>query len=459
MTEHLTEREVELYQRRAIDPARRLSLSAHLNACEDCLRRVLDPEYSSLAFTALTEAFLPPVDEEPFHLSREELKKYLSGRTDEADRIVCESHLEICAECKEEALALSTAGLGPRESGALPLNEGATLKERFSSLWQWPMRLRPARVAVLIVCLGSLVLLGLIGYQALRVRPGVEVAQTEPEKKENPSPATAENGATATRPPEDTLALPPNAGDRQRESRPDDSATSDSDMPDSSSPALSLRDSGREIKLSRDGNLIGLDGLDAAAQRAVKTVLTDGSLPVPQSLNELSAPGINLMGQATGEPALKLASPLGRVISDDRPVLRWHRLSGETSYTVSLFDSDFNRVAVSAPQQATEWRVPVKLARGRIYSWEVTARKDGREITAPVAPVPRAQFKVVEAERLSELSSLKRRPTSHLALGVMYARAGLLVEAEQEFQKLLKDNPRSSLARKLLRTVQAWQKR
>src|SRR5215210_8948420 len=103
MSEHLTEQEIDLYRRRSTVPAERGRIHAHLNTCESCLRRALDPAYSNVALSALTEAFLPPVDEEPFHLSREELKNYLSGSIDEADRIVCASHLDICAECEREA--------------------------------------------------------------------------------------------------------------------------------------------------------------------------------------------------------------------------------------------------------------------------------------------------------------------------------------------------------------------
>jgi hypothetical protein len=42
-----------------------------------------------------------------------------------------------------------------------------------------------------------------------------------------------------------------------------------------------------------------------------------------------------------------------------------------------------------------------------------------------------------------------------LALGVLYVRAGLLAAAEQELRLLLKANPGSRLARKLLRSVQS----
>jgi hypothetical protein len=44
---------------------------------------------------------------------------------------------------------------------------------------------------------------------------------------------------------------------------------------------------------------------------------------------------------------------------------------------------------------------------------------------------------------------------SHLTLGGLYAQAGLLDDAERELQLLLRANPQSALAQKLLRGVRA----
>ncbi len=58
-----------------------------------------------------------------------------------------------------------------------------------------------------------------------------------------------------------------------------------------------------------------------------------------------------------------------------------------------------------------------------------------------------------------ELKSLKRAfPNYHLGLGVLYARAGLLDEAEREFQAELNNNPRSTVARRLLSGVRSMKK-
>jgi hypothetical protein len=90
----------------------------------------------------------------------------------------------------------------------------------------------------------------------------------------------------------------------------------------------------------------------------------------------------------------------------------------------------------------------------------VVAVRNGREVRSPVAPSPKAQFKILEAEKLLELTRLKQHtPISHLALGITYARFGLLAEAEEQLQILARENPNSPVPTRLLRTVQEWRKR
>src|ERR1700738_1874199 len=147
MTEHLTERTIELYRRREADPGDRQRIAAHLSVCEACLTRVLDPADSTLAFNSLNEAFLPAVGEQPFHLSHAELKSYSAGVAPPADQIICESHIETCDSCREVLHQLS-AGYA-----------SDTAKPRRRSLKLWPVwgSFKPARVAVALALFGLLV--------------------------------------------------------------------------------------------------------------------------------------------------------------------------------------------------------------------------------------------------------------------------------------------------------------
>jgi hypothetical protein len=419
MTEHLTDQLVELYQRRQVEPAERQKSDAHLAVCKDCLNRVLDPEHAVLVLQSLSEAFLPSANEGPFHLSHEELKRYRAGAASNADQVICESHLEVCEQCNEELLQLSAVVHQPRATSA----KVSTLTAQHGRPGRGWMSSTPARVAAAIAFVGLIVLAFLLWRQ-----PSVrESARNQPLPVSTPSltPAPASLPTPSSEIQPAAIAL--------------------------------LKDNGKEIRLDHEGNLTGLEGLDEASQQMAKAALSGERLTKPKVLEGLTSPRIQLLGESRGEKTFRLLSPLGKVIIEDRPTLKWQPLAGAKGYVVSVFDGHFNRIAQSPPLTKTEWTLGVPLSRGGNFFWEVTATKEGKEVSAPAAPAPRAQFKVLDAENLSVLAKAKgQQPVSHLALGLMYARLGLLKDAEREFHQLVKDNPNSAEANKLLRTVQQW---
>jgi hypothetical protein len=158
-------------------------------------------------------------------------------------------------------------------------------------------------------------------------------------------------------------------------------------------------------------------------------------------------------GQGVSFPVL---SPVGTAVITDRPTFRWRPLSGASSYVVSVYDRNFRKVAASAPQAGTEWTVARPLTRGQVYSWHVSASREGQELTSPEQPAPEAKFVVLDAARAEELARARRvYKGSHLTMGTLYARAGLLDEAERELQSALSENPGSKVALRLLLSVQA----
>src|SRR5262249_16558203 len=121
-----------------------------------------------------------------------------------------------------------------------------------------------------------------------------------------------------------------------------------------------------------------------------------------------------------------------------------------------IYDADFNEVAVSPQLSNTVWIVTRSLERGRTYSWQVTARAGDKEVSSPVKPAPEARFMTLDRAKANELANAKSAAAgSHLTLGVLYAQAGLLDDAERELQALLRANPKSTLAQRLLRSVRA----
>src|ERR1700687_5041263 len=109
MTEHLTEQEVSLFRNRTIGSTERQRIDSHVAKCELCLQRVLPSEDLPLAYSELTESLLPDVRDEPFHLSKKELRLYAGGAADQTDSIIFESHLDICDQCSTALQLLSAS--------------------------------------------------------------------------------------------------------------------------------------------------------------------------------------------------------------------------------------------------------------------------------------------------------------------------------------------------------------
>jgi predicted Zn-dependent protease len=116
-------------------------------------------------------------------------------------------------------------------------------------------------------------------------------------------------------------------------------------------------------------------------------------------------------------------------------------------------------VTTSPALTTTNWSPIVELARGRIYSWQVASLKDGKQQVSPAPPEPEARFKVLSKATVDELSNVEKSGNSHLVRGAMYARAGLLDDAERELRALLAANPNSQIAKQLLQSVRAKRRR
>jgi hypothetical protein len=151
-----------------------------------------------------------------------------------------------------------------------------------------------------------------------------------------------------------------------------------------------------------------------------------------------------------------LLGPAGTLIMNDRPTFRWQALAGAISYKVSVLDTSFNVVIESAPVAQTEWQASRALERNKIYLWQVTAIRDGREVIAPISPQPEARFKIISQAKAREL----RQPAneSHLRAGIIYAHNGLLDDAERELQTAIEKGEQSALAGKLLESVKAMRR-
>jgi hypothetical protein len=223
-----------------------------------------------------------------------------------------------------------------------------------------------------------------------------------------------------------------------------------------SSPATMLNDGNQKITVDKQGKLAGLEQLPSATQQKIRAALQTGKLERSPALVQLSSRSSILLSESGNGLPFRLIGPLGLVVRSEQPTLRWHALEGAQSYQVIVTDADLNEVAASPTLNTTEWRISKPLKAGRIYSWQVSAMKDGAKITSPVLPAPQAKFKVLDRATSEVLLKAERAyPESHLTLGVLYAEAGLLDDAEQHLRLFISNNPRNDIAQKLLQNVTA----
>ena len=220
-------------------------------------------------------------------------------------------------------------------------------------------------------------------------------------------------------------------------------------------PSLTLKDGNRNITINEKGELLGLDGLPASYHDALKDALTTGRVSTPPPPETTVGKAGSLLGISPQEKTFAVLSPADTVVEDTRPVFEWQRLAGATSYTVLVKDLATGAEIEGQPTSGTTWRSDRQLDRGHQYAWMVETTVDGHRIRAPSSDKPFATFKILDAKQAEEISLARKAwGSSHLVMGVIYAKAGLRYEAEKEFRELVVANPESSTARSLLTSVE-----
>ena len=216
-----------------------------------------------------------------------------------------------------------------------------------------------------------------------------------------------------------------------------------------------LNDGASTVSLDEEGKLSGADHLPPSYQDLVKRALASQRIERSSQLQGLTRPPSTLMGANEPGREFSVLEPAGVVLMSDRPAFRWSNFVGATSYVVEIYDDEFKLITASPELTTLSWTATQSLPRGRVYSWQVKATKEGQETTVPRPPAPQAKFRVLDQGKVNELARARRAyGTSHLTLALLYADAGLLKEAEQELRALRRANPGSDVVRNLLRQIQ-----
>jgi anti-sigma factor RsiW len=422
--EHLTQKQVEDFSQNNLPAAELLAVSDHLDECDLCRQRVETGLNGEAAFLALHDQTFGDDGLSSAHLTSEQTAEYVDKNlSGEALQMVTD-HLGSCEQCAlaVEDLRAFRNEIAPsldREyrPGEAPVAKASSWRERFVSLF----RISPVPAfggAALAIVL--LVFVGWVVWRMPKDEKREEVVVV-PTPSSQPSPAPVP-----------------------------------SVQPESVPIVAQLNDGAGVVSLDQQGKLSGADNLPAGYQDLLKKALNGQKIEKSSQLQGLTRPPSALMGSNDQAQEFSVLEPGGNVLMSDRPTFRWSKMEGATGYVVEVYDDQFKLVSSSPQITSLSWTATQAIQRGRVYSWQVKAIKDGQETTSPRPPAPQAKFRVLDATKLNELTKAKRAyGSSHLTLGLLYAEAGLLREAEAEFRLLRRANPDSEIAQRLLRQIQA----
>jgi hypothetical protein len=433
-THHLSDDDIVRYRGRQLPPPELLAADGHLARCESCHQRLTEWAALSAKVRSAVKAFDDAATGPFTHLTYEQLAALVEDQVSEIDREILTSHLDLCQPCQTELNDLRELhlSLATREK-----DRKTPVSGRPSFFWQGllPLPRIPAYGLLAVAMIAVVALASFLLSLPLR-RENAKARERIAELEQ--SYARLKEQGTAVGSLQNELAELRKENDRLRTVA-------------EAQALVTLNDAGGRIVLDAQGHLSGMQTSNGYDQLITEALRTE-RVKLSPSLREIRSQSGTLMG--SGQAEFSVTSPVGIVIETDRPTFRWTPVDGGESYTVTVYDSNVAKVAESELLTSTEWALPSNLARGRIYIWQVRATRDGRQMIAPSPAAGRAKFKVLEQSRVEQIASAKRSGfKSHLVMGLLYAEAGLLNEAERELEALQKANPDSAIARKLLRDV------
>jgi hypothetical protein len=389
------------------------------------------------------------------HVDYEQLVGIADNKLDPTDREILDIHFKTCAICREDVRSFLTfrdelaTDAEVSFASALPRPPG----QRVSIWTRWiAPTWKPAYVAAIAIIAIAIIAAVIIIKRKTAILEAVRTPL------ENNGPVIVQTPTPESTIAERNPAPAPSNVLPKRKSSPTSTAknrTSAGTSEQKNSSTIALNDNGgRTVTIDQAGNISGLDDMAPATRDAIAEAVAAERIETSNIVEALSGPDRTLRGPNSGT-AFKLLSPGRTVIINDRPLFEWEKFPGAASYRVYVGDLKGHEIAKSeelSPAR-TSWTPPAPLKRGGIYSWAVAAVVDGKEVLSPGAAGREMKFQILPSDSLQELNQLKKA-RSHLALGVFYARVGILNSAEHEFQKLVRLNPESRVAINLLRAVQ-----
>lgn len=435
MTDHLSTLQLKRFSVSALEEDELAAVAMHTADCQTCQHQFSEELKRRRGQAPNSFTLNPEFWFRNDHLDFDQLASLADGTLNPTAREIVDFHLKVCEACREDVRSLQAfrkETVRDIEVSYAPTGY-ASSKNNISGSRGWRSLLWQPTYAVAAIVVGLLVLI--VAAVVFKNR-----SATLDAKKNEPAQINVQASPSPSQP---------------EQSRSPDSIPSPSI--DANVVAV-LKDGRGEVAIDRNGRVTGLEEVSSISRQEIAQVVLTERMPAPSVLKSLEGGDGNLRGGNRSQ-SFNLIYPTRRVVIEDRPTFKWQSFTGATSYRVYVIDSKANQVAKSEELSPTEtqWKAKAPLQRGQVFSWVVTAIVDGKEIVSPSSSAPEMRFAILSGSDVQELNQLKKTQ-SHLALGVFYAKSGLLSEAEREFQQLIKLNPQSQLPKKLLQSVRRLSK-
>ena len=442
--EHISRSAMAEFYAGTLSAAEMISYAEHLEDCEICRRRYDEVLRAEQKSSRLVLNLTPEIQFKDDHLEYERIVAYTDSKLEAENRDVVNLHLKVCRPCRDDLSSFLEYRhqVAPEQLEHPQLNRLSRYIRGLIPHFK-PLHLITACALALLI-LASLVAWPLVFSRATKTEQSIEIARTPSVSPDDSLPEVLSAASTGS---EQTDA-------RREEIQPEARravAVEANSIPERESHLIVLNDRGRRYGLDRTGNLVGLTDLPPALQRTVQRALNTGVVTA-RLPDELKSPVVKPRG-ISAENKVTLLSPTKTVITTERPLMQWKPVTGATSYVVTIVDPAFNLIAKSPVIKETKWQVEQPLKPDTTYLWQVTAFRNEEEIESEQHVV--ARFRVAAPNVIAQLKRYRESYSSHLVMGLLHAKEGMLEEAEREFQLLLMANPNSRSLKKLLRSIQA----
>jgi hypothetical protein len=397
----------------------------HLESCPSCHAAVLESRKLASAAASLRDG----ITTIPACLDYEEIAAYLDGSLPEEDRSAVEMHLQECSDCKGDLEYLremeSHAALIPQRT----LIPGLNIRRRTLSLraiFGFGFTTAGVAAALLVVFL-----------HPPAPNQSSHVASKPPVAIDVVTPTVKEKPVTAVQPSNKPVIMS-SPTNKPAQFRPKPPTVILKDGPyvvaakNGTDTRVNRKSSGKEVDLPRDIKI------------AVMTKLRTGRVqerPIVLAMANTILRGSN----QNADLAPSELKPNQTNVLDANPILAWNAPGRVSRFKVQIFMMDGQKVWEGSTN-SKQLSLSMPLKQGETYLWRV-----GSYVGEEVFYSKATAIKVLSSKESSAIhSTVQKYKDSHLIKGVTYERYGLYDNALVEFKALVRENPKSKLAKKLL---------